>query len=46
VEHFQRETDGSWRYRVHQAGDTVTLASGATFAVDALYEGAFELAAG
>lgn len=45
VEHYQREADGSWRYRVLSAGDTVTLANGATLAIDAVYEEAFELAA-
>ena len=45
VEHYQREADGSWRYRVLHAGDTVTLANGATVAIDAVYEEAFELAA-
>jgi Uma2 family endonuclease len=44
VEHYQREVDGSWRYRVLSAGDTATLANGATVAIDAVYEGAFELA--
>jgi Uma2 family endonuclease len=46
VEHYQREAEGSWRYRVLEAGDTVTLANGAALAIDAVYEGAFELAAG
>jgi Uma2 family endonuclease len=43
VEHYQREADGSWRYRVLEAGDTATLGNGATFSIDAVYEGAFEL---
>lgn len=42
IEHYQREGD-SWRYRVLSAGDTVTLGNGASVAVDAVYEGAFEL---
>jgi Uma2 family endonuclease len=46
IEHFERETDGSWRYRVLGAGDSVTLATGATLSVDSVYDGAFELAAG
>jgi Uma2 family endonuclease len=46
IEHFQREADGSWRYRVLGAGDSVTLATGATLSVDSVYDGAFELAAG
>ncbi|WP_437717020.1 Uma2 family endonuclease [Sorangium sp. So ce448] len=44
VEHYRREADGSWRYRVLEAGDTLTLANGATLSIDAVYEGAFELA--
>jgi Uma2 family endonuclease len=44
VEHYQREADGSWRYRVMRAGDTVTLANGARVAVDSVYEDAFALA--
>lgn len=46
VEHYQREADGSWRYRVLGAGETITLTNGATVAVDAIYEGAFELETG
>jgi hypothetical protein len=46
LEHFRREADGSWRYRVLVAGDTIALTNGATLAVDSIYEGAFELAAG
>lgn len=45
VEHFQRETEGSWRYRVLGAGDSIALANGASVSVDAIYEGAFDLAA-
>jgi len=43
IEHFRREGDGSWRYRVAEAGGTITLANGASFAVDAVYERAFDL---
>lgn len=46
VEHFQREADGSWRYRLIEAGQMVTLSNGAALAIDAVYEGAFDLAAG
>ena len=45
IEHFARDADGSWRYRVLEAGDVITLADGATLAVDAIYRGAFELPA-
>ena len=43
IEHYQRESDGSWRYRQLERGETVTLANGATFTTDAVFEGAFEL---
>jgi Uma2 family endonuclease len=46
VEHFQRETGGTWRYRVLGAGARLTLRDGASFAVDDVYRGAFELEAG
>jgi Uma2 family endonuclease len=46
VEHFQRETDSSWRYRVLGPSDSITLANGASVSVDAIYEGAFDLEAG
>lgn len=45
VEHYRREADGSWRYRLHGAGDTVTLTNGAALSIDAVYDGAFDLAA-
>ncbi|WP_437733967.1 Uma2 family endonuclease [Sorangium sp. So ce1335] len=46
VEHYRREADDSWRYRVIEAGGSITLANGATLPIDAIYEGAFELDAG
>lgn len=45
IEHFQREDDGSWRYRLLEAGETIKLSGGALVAIDAVYEGAFDLAA-
>lgn len=42
IEHFRREADGSWNYRLYVAGDTITLANEAQLAVDAIYEGVFE----
>ena len=45
IEHYRREAGGFWQYRVLEAGAVVTPSSGATVAVDAIYEGAFELAA-
>jgi Uma2 family endonuclease len=46
VEHYHREADGSWRYRVLEAGDTLTLANAASVGVDAIYDGAFALDGG
>lgn len=46
VEHFIRNPEGSWSYRVYEAGDTITLANQAQLAIDAIYEGVFELEAG
>lgn len=46
IEHDQRESVDSWRYRQVEAGETVTLANGATFSTDAVFEGAFELSGG
>ena len=46
VEHYRRESDGSWRYRVAGAGDAITLANDTALSIDAVYEGAFELEAG
>jgi len=45
VEHYRREADGSWRYRVHGAGEALVLTNEATLSVDAIYEGAFDLSA-
>jgi Uma2 family endonuclease len=44
VEHYRRDAEGSWRYRDLGPGDTATLSNGATLSIDAVYEGAFELA--
>jgi len=43
VEHFGRQEDGSWRYREHGPGGSITLSTGAQLLVDAIYEGAFQL---
>jgi Uma2 family endonuclease len=43
VEHFQRQSDDAWRYRVYGTGDRLTLANGATVAIDDIYSGVFEL---
>jgi Uma2 family endonuclease len=46
LEHFAREADGAWRYRLLGLGEVLTLSNGATLAVDAVFDGAFEVAAG
>jgi Uma2 family endonuclease len=43
IEHFRKDAEGVWTYRVAGPGGRVVLASGATLLVDAMYEGAFEL---
>jgi Uma2 family endonuclease len=45
IEHYQRDDHGRWWYTLHKAGHVVTLSNGATLAVDAIYEGAFPMAA-
>ena len=42
VEHFAREADGSWRYRVLGPGDRLERTNG-TLAVDQLFDGVFEI---
>jgi Uma2 family endonuclease len=44
IQHYQRQEDGSWRYCRLEGGDRVVLGNGAAISVDAIYEGAFELA--
>jgi len=44
IEHFKREPDGSWHYRVAEAGDRITLSNGATLVVDEIFAGVVELA--
>lgn len=46
IEHYRRDPDGSWRYLVYKAGDVIALANQAQLAIDAIYQGAFELEAG
>ncbi len=46
VEHYRRQDDGSWSYRVLGPGASIALSNGATVSIDAVYEGAFELEAG
>ncbi|MBK9261246.1 MAG: Uma2 family endonuclease [Polyangiaceae bacterium] len=44
IEHYQRQSDGSWRYLLVEAGGSITLSNGASLSVDDIYAGAFELA--
>lgn len=37
IEHFAREADGSWRYRVAEGGESITLTHGEVLAVDDVY---------
>jgi hypothetical protein len=43
AEHFKRAADGTWQYRLAEAGGKVTLSNGAVLGVDAAYAGAFEV---
>ncbi|HVH46795.1 MAG TPA: Uma2 family endonuclease [Labilithrix sp.] len=43
IEHFGRDADGSWRYRVVGAGGRLELSTGTVLVVDELYEGAFDV---
>jgi len=43
IEHFQRREGGAWTYRAFGLGETALLANGAELAVDAVFEGAFDL---
>jgi len=44
VEHYRRDPAGEWRYRVAEAGGSVTLSNSATLDVDAIYAGVFDVA--
>lgn len=46
VEHYRREADGTWRYRMIEAGGAIGIADAPAIAVDAIYSGAFELPGG
>lgn len=43
IEHYQRQSDGSWRYMLVEAGGSITLTNDARLSVDEIYAGAFEL---
>ena len=43
VEHFERQSDGSWRLREYRAGQRIMLATlGCELAVDDIYQKAFD----
>jgi Uma2 family endonuclease len=44
IEHFRRESDGTWVYRAAGPGGRVTLTSGAELHVDAVFTGMFDVA--
>lgn len=43
IEHYRRNADGSWTYRVLGPGDQIALTGGGTFALDEIYAGVFDL---
>jgi hypothetical protein len=43
IEHYRRNADGSWTYRVAGPGDPIALTGGGTFAIDEIYAGVFDL---
>ena len=43
IEHFQRNSVDTWTYRAMGPGETVLLSGGTRLAVDAVFEGAFDL---
>lgn len=43
IEHFRRDTDGTWVYRATGSGGHVTLSNGAILDVDRIFRGAFDL---
>jgi Uma2 family endonuclease len=46
IEHYRRESDGSWRYRAAGPGERVTLTGGSQIEVDVIFDGAFEFVGG
>jgi Uma2 family endonuclease len=43
LEHFARETDGSWRYRVVGAGGRLELTTGTILVVDEIFDDIFDV---
>src|SRR5262249_6993898 len=44
IEHYHREPDGSWRYRITGPNGTLTVSTGVMLSVDDIYDGVFALA--
>lgn len=45
IEHYQRQPNGEWIYRVAEAGGSVRLSVGAALSVDAIFAGVLDLPA-
>jgi Uma2 family endonuclease len=43
IEHFARECDGSWRYRIVGPGASLEISVGAVLVVDEIFSGAFDV---
>jgi Uma2 family endonuclease len=43
IEHYLRQPNGTWLYRVAEAGDALRLSLGAVLAVDTVYAGVLDL---
>lgn len=43
LEHFARDANGTWLYRVAVAGERLTLTNGTVLVVDEIFEGVFNL---
>jgi len=44
IEHYHREPDGSWRYRILGPHGSATVSTGAVLSVDDIHDGVFALA--
>ena len=45
IEHYRRESDGSWHYEVAEAGERLKLSNGVVLSVDEVFSGVMDLAA-
>lgn len=43
IEHFQRQSDGAWRYQLVEVGGSIELSNGARLSVAEFYVGAFDV---